>query len=173
MSWKYRTICQDNPKLKGWNFNHFTNIENSRELSKIHSLNFSTSEATEDFSLDLKMKAENLDKIGQHAMKLMQQYQQEFSGHLQNWVSEFINQVKLLFVENWALAPCCWILCELFLVIKNCFLSYSFSCPTRSLFTCHELTKKGLLLATTRHIFQNLHTLTQKVLKFLQISVRL
>lgn len=41
-------------------------------------------------------KEANLDKIGQYAMKLMQQYQSEFSDKMQKWIGEFIDQVKLL-----------------------------------------------------------------------------
>ena len=44
-------------------------------------------------------KEENLDKIGQHAMKLVQQYQSEFSNRIQQWIGQFISQVKLLMLH--------------------------------------------------------------------------
>ena len=45
-------------------------------------------------------KEENLNKIGQHALQLVQQYQSEFSNRMQKWVSEFISQVKLLMLHH-------------------------------------------------------------------------
>ena len=41
-------------------------------------------------------KEANLNKIGQHAMKLLQQYQSDFSSKMQNWMREFMEQIKLL-----------------------------------------------------------------------------
>ena len=41
-------------------------------------------------------KEANLNKIGLHAMKLLQQYQSDFSSKMQNWMKEFMEQIKLL-----------------------------------------------------------------------------
>ena len=49
--------------------------------------------------MDLTEKTQNLERIRQHAMKLVQQYQSDFSIKIQKWVSEFTNQVKLLFLN--------------------------------------------------------------------------
>ena len=49
--------------------------------------------------MDLTEKSENLEKIGQHAMKLVQQYQNDFNVKIQKWVGEFTKQVKLLFLH--------------------------------------------------------------------------
>ena len=49
--------------------------------------------------MDLTEKSQNLEKIQQHAMKLVQQYQSDFSVKIQKWVGEFTNQVKLLFLH--------------------------------------------------------------------------
>ena len=43
-------------------------------------------------------KEANLVKIGQHAMKLLNQYQSEFSGKIRKWMNELMTQVKLLCV---------------------------------------------------------------------------
>ena len=43
-------------------------------------------------------KEANLVKIGQHAMKLLNQYQSEFSDKIRKWMNELMTQVKLLCV---------------------------------------------------------------------------
>jgi hypothetical protein len=45
-------------------------------------------------------KSENLIKIGQHAIKLLKQYQSEFSGKMEQLMTNFVNQVKMLCIDE-------------------------------------------------------------------------
>ena len=45
---------------------------------------------------DNNEKEANLMKIGVHAMKLLQQYQSDFSSKMTNWMKEFMEQIQLL-----------------------------------------------------------------------------
>ena len=45
---------------------------------------------------DNSEKEANLKKIGVHAMKLLQQYQSDFSSKMTNWMKEFMEQIQLL-----------------------------------------------------------------------------
>ncbi len=56
----------------------------------------SNGKATAAAGDSLESKEDNLKKIGQHAMNLLQQYQSDFNSKLQSWVGEFINQIQLL-----------------------------------------------------------------------------
>ena len=45
-------------------------------------------------------KEANLKKIGVHAMKLLQQYQSDFSTKMTNWMKEFMEQIQLLCLSS-------------------------------------------------------------------------
>ena len=47
-------------------------------------------------------KEANLKKIGVHAMKLLQQYQSDFSTKMTNWMKEFMEQIQLLCLSSWS-----------------------------------------------------------------------
>ena len=73
-------------------------IKNGNHFVDMNQLN---NEVEQDVipQMDLAEKAQNLEKIRQHAVKLVQQYQSDFSMKIQKWVGEFTNQVKLLFLD--------------------------------------------------------------------------
>ena len=72
---------------------------NFQSLDYLNSIIEDDTEQDIDSQMDLTEKSQNLDKIQQHAMKLVRQYQSDFSDKIQNWVIEFTNQVKLLFLS--------------------------------------------------------------------------
>ena len=74
-------------------------ITNFQSLDYLNSIIEDNTEQDIDSQMDLTEKSQNLDKIQQHAMKLVRQYQSDFSDKIQNWVIEFTNQVKLLFLS--------------------------------------------------------------------------